>query len=348
MNNTASFGRGGRIRNTVDITNIKSGSTLTFQDPSSVEVHQDTYDNEIQPTDPTLPSTFDSNNNSNELGTIVIEDSEYDNDDFNSANGEDMEVEEGGRFIDECDLFSINEKDDELGGDGVVLDEFDDDLCMALEIRKKSKRNQAFDSVDYSIFVNKIGIDAIVLSNDEIVPENLSRAIPVVRDINTGIGRPKYVLKSGKAAKSVPLVLSLSNFIEFKAGVTLNGNNFLVFRRDETTGSYKFFKIKKDENDADLQLADMFKDGDRIFEVDSEVFGMKFGALIDKNLNIHLSFFSKDIEISSSRIWDGIKNATCYISNKIFSIFKKKKKELKFGEKDIKYVINKNKLYYLY
>lgn len=345
LNNTANFGRGGRIRNVVDLANIRSGSTLTFQVPNSVVSQEDQYDYGFSDIDMDLPSTNDVNiqNSSHDIemdGGISSNDDEV---------GSGFELEENDRVLDidnkndnsKFDLFGIKEEEDE----GEVLNEFDDDLCMEIQIQKKSRNNQAFDSMNYAVIVNKIGIDAVVVSDVEVDQQQVVKAIPTVRDKDIGVFVPKYKYKTKGVVTSA--ILKLIDFIPFKAAAStiLNKRYFYVFSKDEKTGSYKFFKVDKEQVGDDL--GNCLKEDDLILGVSVELFNKEFGAMVDDSGNIHVNFFNKEVKISSGQVWDGIRNAACYVSNKIFSLFRKKK-ELEFGNRNIKYIKNKNKIYYLY
>lgn len=281
---------------------------------SGNEMDEDDYDDDVDSgSDDTLVNgqgNFQMNNldNGNEI------ESEDDDDSiivFGRKKGDKLKNKRKLDVIDEEKKIECS-KDIEK-----VYDEFEDGLCMGFEIDKKSKNNEAFDQVKYRILVNKIGIDSLVLDNSDVTQDRVSRAIPYVKN-EKGVMVPKYNVKNRAL---LPAVISLLDFAEAETRIRLgNQKKYYVFKKDEVTGSYKLFKVDTAEKD------DIFLEkGDRFIEVQGEVFNMNYGAFIDSKGNIHMNFSTKEVNIPIGDAWQGFKNACCYVTNKIFSLFKKKK-----------------------
>ena len=209
--------------------------------------------------------------------------------------------------------------------DSDEVDEFESEGLVGMQINKQSKFNECYENVNLEIFINKIGLDGIVLSDKEITKRTIERAIPLIKS-RDGVLIPRYKVKDRSI---VSFLLKLAQFSDVNVEVqtVFEPGYYFVFKKDEVTQSYNFHKIKIEPNNGNSENTgfELVK-GDKIARVNAEVFGFDFGAILDKKGNIHLRFLGKEVTtIPVGNIVRTIKDACCYVGNKIFSIFRKKK-----------------------
>ena len=212
---------------------------------------------------------------------------------FNPETGEPLEEE----------ALPVTDYNNENGNDNE--DEFNDKYCMGLNIKKTSKVNECYDGVDLTVFIDKIGLDAIVVSSEEINKRNIAKAVPLVMS-RDGILIPRYKVYDRSI---ITYLIGLHQFMEVKVAVKHFGQpgNYFVLKKDKNSQSYNFHKIKVEagENSGfDLE------EGDRVAMVDIKIFNFEFGAFLDKNGDVQLRFLGKTL-MTINGVVDKIKDACC-------------------------------------
>ena len=257
-------------------------------------------------------------------------------DDINSMNVEDSEnsvilKREPNEIYDQDLIEEDNKK------------EFKDDMLVQYNISGNFNKT-LLDGLSIKTTINKIGLERVVfVSGDDITESNIKEKLDLYDQENGDRGieeeneeynncKTYYIVENGE--RSIKGWITVVNLLKGWKQCNLNlisrvpftgGKKYLIARKNSKSGFFDFH-IADCENDVDGSK--IMEHGDFYCELalnpDEDNPQPDYSVFVDDKHNIMLKAPYGAVAVKSSTV-DKIKNAFCNITNKIFSIFGKKK-----------------------